>query len=187
MARPVSARVIALAAAASMSLSMDFEGLRYYAYPDPIGIPTICYGHTAGVKMGQVANEATCKRLLGEDTHAAMSAVLKHTTAELNSNELGAYTDFTLNVGETKFRNSTLLKKLNAGDHSGACRELLRWVYAGGKKFQGLVNRRTKGYALCIKPEIPNDPTQQNSGRVADYGLRPRSYRMVPAPQRVGS
>ncbi|HGM8337746.1 TPA: glycoside hydrolase family protein [Pseudomonas aeruginosa] len=52
-------------------------------------------------------------------------------------------------MGETQFSRSTLLRKLNAGDVKGACAELSRWVYAGGKVYKGLVNRRKAERELC--------------------------------------
>ncbi len=60
-----------------------------------------------------------------------------------------ALASFVYNVGETQFSRSTLLRKLNAGDVKGACAELSRWVYAGGKVYKGLVNRRMAERELC--------------------------------------
>ncbi|TFU20914.1 lysozyme, partial [Proteus mirabilis] len=56
---------------------------------------------------------------------------------------------FAFNVGTTTFARSTLLKKLNAGDRAGACEEIKRWVYAGGKVWRGLVSRREAESVLC--------------------------------------
>nr|MBJ6969775.1 glycoside hydrolase family protein [Vibrio cholerae] len=47
------------------------------------------------------------------------------------------------------FSRSTLLKKLNAGEMTQACDELKRWVYAGGKKWKGLMNRREIEEEVC--------------------------------------
>ncbi|MGA6579692.1 glycoside hydrolase family protein, partial [Providencia sp. NPDC089923] len=65
----------------------------------------------------------------------------EHTKAALYS--------FAFNVGTGAFAKSTMLKKLNAGDQYGACEELKRWVYAGGKVWRGLVNRREAEAAIC--------------------------------------
>ncbi|EKN6093795.1 TPA: glycoside hydrolase family protein, partial [Yersinia enterocolitica] len=46
--------------------------------------------------------------------------------------------------------HSTLLKKLNNNDLIGACNELQRWVYAGGKRWKGLVSRREIERELCL-------------------------------------
>jgi lysozyme len=154
MARPaISTRVIAAALGLALSLGMTYEGERLEAYRDPVGIPTICRGHTAGVRMGDKATPAECAALAQKETYAALLDVDRYVTVVLNANELGAYTDFVYNVGAEKFRTSTMLRKLNAGDRAGACAELKRWVYAGGKVLLGLVKRRDAEYRLCIKPE----------------------------------
>lgn len=64
-----------------------------------------------------------------------------HTKATLYS--------FDFNVGITAFARSILLKKLNVGDRAGACEEIKRWVYTGGKVWRGLVSRREAESALC--------------------------------------
>jgi lysozyme len=45
------------ALALGTSLVAGFEGLRTRAYLDPVGIPTICYGHTNGVMLGMIYEE----------------------------------------------------------------------------------------------------------------------------------
>lgn len=56
---------------------------------------------------------------------------------------------FTYNVGSGAFASSTLLKKLNSGDVPGACKELQRWTYAGGKQMKGLITRREIEREVC--------------------------------------
>ncbi|AQT27767.1 endolysin [Ralstonia phage RS-PI-1] len=154
MARPaLTARVVAIALGAALALGVKFEGEVLTAYRDPVGIPTICRGHTAGVQMGDKATPDECDALAHMDTMDALRDVDRLVKVELNGNELGAYTDFVYNVGATKFASSTMLRKLNAGDHAGACEELKRWVYAGGKVLNGLVKRRDAEYRLCTTPE----------------------------------
>jgi lysozyme len=154
MARAVhAAGAVAVAMAAALALGVKFEGERLQAYRDPAGIPTICRGHTRGVRMSHTATPVECEALAHADTMDALHAVNQFVTVELNSNELIAYTDFVYNVGAEKFRTSTLLRKLNAGDRAGACKELLRWVYADGRVLPGLVKRRQAEYRLCITPE----------------------------------
>jgi lysozyme len=154
MARAVhAAGAVAIAMAAALALGVKFEGERLQAYHDPVRIPTMCRGHTAGVRLGDVATPAECEALAQTDTLDALRTVSQLVTVELNNNELVAYTDFVYNVGAEKFRTSTLLRKLNAGDRAGACKELLRWVYADSKMLPGLVKRRQVEYRLCITPE----------------------------------
>jgi lysozyme len=60
----------------------------------------------------------------------------------LNDNQFAALVSFVFNVGETAFAKSSLLKKLNAGDHAAVPKELMRWVKAAGIQMDGLVRRR---------------------------------------------
>lgn len=146
------ARIAALGLGTCLVLVGSFEGLRTVAYKDPVGIPTICYGSTAGVKMGQTATRAQCEELLGEElleAHDAMAACVK---VPLSPNERSAYTSFTYNVGGLAFCRSTLVRKLNAGDHRGACAELSRWNKARGIVLPGLTRRRAAERQLCERP-----------------------------------
>jgi lysozyme len=150
----IAVRVVAAAVAAASLFAIKFEGDRHTAFLDPVGKPTICYGHTDGVKLGQTASHDQCLALLSTDMREAATAVLDASTVPLTVNELTAYSDFVYNAGPTQFRSSTMLSKLNAGDHAGACKELLRWVYGTvkGKKvvLPGLVTRRQAEYKVCM-------------------------------------
>jgi lysozyme len=127
-----------------------FEGYRQVDYHDPVGIPTACFGHTETAAIGTQRDVYGCEDLLLEDVRDRQAMVLRHTTVPLNDNQLAALTSFVYNVGENAYRQSTLLKKLNAGDYEGACRELPRWVYAKGVKLSGLVRRRDQEMKLCL-------------------------------------
>jgi len=155
MAGIVVKRVAAATTAATIlatSVITVFEGTRTEAYLDPVGIPTICTGHTEGVRMGQTATLAQCEGMTKADVEAAMASVLALTRVPLNEHELAAYTSLVYNIGHGAFARSTLLKKLNANDRPGACKELHRWVYAKGQKLPGLVKRRDAEYRLCMAP-----------------------------------
>lgn len=149
MIRP---RAVMVAGAAALSLVTGFEGLRTRAYYDPPGIPTVCYGHTGpDVKFGREYSFNECTRLLQQDLGVAAAAVRRAVKVPVSQDTFDALVSFTYNVGEGSLRKSTLLKKLNAGDVAGACRELPKWVYAGGVKLRGLVNRRAAEMAQCLK------------------------------------
>lgn len=143
-------RIAVAISAAALSLIAGFEGLRNYAYKDIVGVPTICYGHTSNVQMGDWKSDEECLLILKEESKSFSDAVLRHTKVPLSQGELDAYTSFTYNVGEGAFKNSTLLKYLNQGKRVEACNELKKWVYAGGKKVRGLVNRRAEELKLCL-------------------------------------
>lgn len=149
----LSARMKMAAAGATLSVAAvvvsHYEGLRTSAYIDPVGIPTICYGHTATARMGQTMSQADCERLLERDLGDALAAVDAMVRVPLPVERRAALASFVYNVGPGQFSKSTLLRKLNAGDPQGACAELSRWVYAGGRELPGLVRRRAAERELC--------------------------------------
>ena len=126
-----------------------FEGRSLVAYLDPVGIPTICEGVTLGVKLGDRATPAQCDQLLQRELRVALTAVDRQVRVPLPDTRRAALGSFVYNVGERQFSSSTLLRLLNAGDAQGACAQLSRWVYAGGKQLAGLVNRRAAERELC--------------------------------------
>lgn len=140
-----------MAAALAMPITAHHEGLRLKAYLDPVGIPTICYGETENVKLGDVKTERECSALfesrLGYFSYRVDGLVAHDLPVETHA----ALTSFTYNVGVGAFKNSTMRRKLNAGDLLGACNEFPRWVYAGGKKWNGLIKRREQERLLCLE------------------------------------
>ena len=126
-----------------------FEGRSLVAYFDPVGIPTICEGVTQGVKLGDRATPAQCDQLLQRELRIALTAVDRQVRVPLPDTRRAALGSFVYNVGEGQFSSSTLLRLLNSGDERGACAQLSRWVYAGGKQLAGLVNRRAAERELC--------------------------------------
>jgi len=126
-----------------------YEGNENRAYRDPVGIVTICYGHTATARLGQTHTDEECDRLLQDDLGEAFDAVDRYVKVKLPVERRAALASFVYNVGDEAFRTSTLLRKLNAGDIAGACRELDRWIYSKGKVLPGLVKRRQTERELC--------------------------------------
>lgn len=139
---------VALAMPVALAAVMAFEGFRQSAYLDPVGIPTICYGETAGVRMGQTRTEAECADLLAGRLGDSL-AMLEADLPDAHPRTLAALASFVYNVGENAYRGSTLRRYARAGDMMAACGQLDRWVYAGGKKLRGLVIRREKERQLC--------------------------------------
>jgi len=147
------AKVLAGALAGAMGMAGAlvtwFEGRSLVAYLDPVGIPTICEGITAGVSLGQAATDEECDALLAGELRAALAIVDRYTLHPQPDTRRAALASFVYNVGPEAFRQSTLLRKLNDGDVAGACAELSRWVYAGGRQLVGLVRRREAERELC--------------------------------------
>lgn len=150
-------RLIALIAAGASAATIatvavsDFEGRKNNAYLDVAWVPTICDGYTHGVKLGDYKTNAECDALLQNELQTSFTTVEKYVTVELTGPTKAALASFVYNVGPGAFRSSTLLKKLNASDRVGACNELKRWVYAGGKKWNGLIKRRDVENWLCLQ------------------------------------
>ena len=122
----------------------EAEGLRLSAYLCPAGIPTIGYGHTKGVKLGDTCTKEQAEKWLENDFFTAKQEVKAVVKVPLRENQLDALASFVFNLGVRKLTQSTLLKKLNAGDYSGAAAEFDKWVFAGKVKLNGLIKRRAK-------------------------------------------
>ena len=143
--------LIGAAALAATALIIPFEGKRTVTYLDPPGIPTICYGHTSGVKLGQIASDSDCVAFLESDIKIVDEALNRLIKVPVSDKYKAALISFTFNVGQGNFAKSTLLKKLNAGDKVGACNQIVRWVYVGKIKYEGLMRRRIQEKALCLE------------------------------------
>lgn len=141
--RVIGAAVLALA----LPVAAFFEGLVLKPTPDPIGIVSVCYGETKAEMRAYTPAE--CKALLVQSMKAHGEAIAPCLPEYLPEHVLAATLSFAYNVGSGAFCQSTMARKLKAGDIPGACAELSRWTYAGGKQWPGLVNRRAAERALC--------------------------------------
>ena len=121
---------------------MVMEGLRLEAYEDAAGVPTIGYGHTKDVRMGDRISEYWAKELLRDDIDEAEQQV-KELGVARTEGQLDALTSFVFNLGIGRLKESTLLRVIREGGSKQQIRkEFKRWVYGGGKKLPGLVTRR---------------------------------------------
>ena len=121
---------------------MEMEGLRLEAYEDAAGVPTIGYGHTKNVRMGDRISEYWAKELLREDIEEAEWQVKELRVAKTEG-QLDALVSFVFNLGIGRLNTSTLLKVIrNGGSMQQIKKEFKRWVYGGGKQLPGLVKRR---------------------------------------------
>ncbi len=127
------------------------EGYRDTAYiPVPGDVPTIDFGRTNGVKMGDKSNPVRGLIYLMDEVEGVYANGVKQcVTVPLYQYEFGAYVSLTYNIGVNAFCKSTLVKKLNSGDYAGACASISNWNKAGGKVLKGLVIRREAERALC--------------------------------------
>lgn len=170
MANPNKVAALILAATAACFPIVKYsEGEYRDAYLDPIGIPTICYGHTGpAVKVGMRATKAQCDAYLAADLAVAAQTVARcfPDADKLNPNQFGAFQSFTFNVGPgqkgKKDGFCTLksgaepshLRALKAGDYPRACSYLSQWAKANGVPLRGLVIRRQAEINLCGTPYV---------------------------------
>lgn len=143
-------KIGASAAALAVALVTAWEGYKPMAYADPIGRMAICWGHDdPGLIRGTVYTRERCEALLADDLSRHADA-LRCIKAPLTDGAKAAFVSFAYNVGQGAFCSSTLVKLANAGDLAGACQQLDRWVFAGGKRLQGLANRRADEKRVCL-------------------------------------
>lgn len=133
-----------------LKLLKQFEGCKLVAYRDVGGVLTIGYGHTRGVYPNQVVTLEVAEKMLVDDVWFFEHAVKDLVTVSLSQPQFDALVSFSYNLGAQALEDSTLLRKLNAGDYLGAADELLRWNRAGGKVVNGLVRRREAERALFL-------------------------------------
>ena len=145
----IAAYSIAISAACLVGIATH-EGYRSEASKDAVGIPTLGFGETAGVKMGDKTTPERALVQLLESTEKHADAIRQCIHVPLYQHEFDAYISLAYNIGTGAFCRSTLVKKLNAKDYAGACEEIRRWNKAGGKVLPGLVKRRDVEYRMCI-------------------------------------
>lgn len=119
-----------------------YEGLSLSAYVCPAGVWTIGYGHTDGVRDGDVVDFEHAERLLTQDLFIAESAVQRLVTMPLNDNQFAALCSWTLNLGTENLRASTLLHLLNMGKYADVPAQMMRWNRCKNKVLPGLTRRR---------------------------------------------
>ena len=118
------------------------EGLKLTAYLCPAKVWTIGYGHTGGVKSGDVITKAQAEEFLRADLNNAERPVNQQ-RLNINQNQFDALVSFVFNLGSVNFQNSTLLKVIKANPLDARIKmELSRWVYSKGEVLPGLVLRR---------------------------------------------
>lgn len=136
-----------------IALIKEFEGFQPVIYLCPAGKPTIGYGHVIhNETIHAPINEEEAERLLLDDLNDRYEPdVLRLVSAELTQNQFDALVSFTYNLGASNLARSTLLKKLNAGDYTGASEEFERWNKCNGKPLDGLSRRRRAEKQLFLE------------------------------------
>ena len=138
-----------------VDLICEFEGEQLIAYDDGVGVWTIGFGtikypNGVRVKKGDTCTLDQAKEYMRHDLIEFEHTVNSSVKVPLNQNQFDALVSLAYNIGSNAFKSSTLVKKLNTGDYQGAADQFNVWVNAGGKRMQGLANRRDKEKLLFL-------------------------------------
>ncbi|MDI1227350.1 MAG: glycoside hydrolase family protein [bacterium] len=167
-----SAAFIAMVVAGTIAAFDTTEGVVLDAYPDSAEIWTICRGYTPGVKKGDKKTEAECRVLDGSVTREEVLFVLDKVEPQLTVKQAIGLAHFVHNVGRTAFVNSTVRRRINAGDQLGGCDAMRDWHYitlrgvkrdcrTSGKLCPGLITRREFERNLCLDAESKKTESHQ--------------------------
>jgi len=139
--------------AAGLDLIKSFETLKLSAYmPTQNDVPTIGWGHTSGVKMGDTCTEDKAEAFLRADLAWAEAAVEDNVTVPLTDDEFAGLVSLCFNIGAANFDHSTLLRDLDSGDYDAAAAQFAVWNKQHGITLGGLVRRRAAEEALFETP-----------------------------------
>ena len=120
------------------------EVLRLKVYDDAAGHATIGWGHL--VKSNECftldITKAEAEKIFTEDIVHAEGVVQSAVEVGLTQGQFDALVSFVFNLGERHFQESTVLRRVNAGDHLGVPFALIMWNRAAGKTLRGLLIRR---------------------------------------------
>ena len=125
-----------------LKLIKKFEGCELNSYLCSADVLTIGYGHTKGVKEGQVITQEEAEEMLASELEEYEGYITDMVKCDLEQHQFDALVAWVYNLGPTNLRSSTMLKRLNANDLEDVPDQIKRWNKAGGKVLKGLVRRR---------------------------------------------
>jgi lysozyme len=173
---------------AGANLIKHFEGClhphegKFKAYRCPAGVTTIGWGttteHGHKISSDTVWTREQCDTAFIKDMEAFEKSVRRLVKVRLEPWQFDALVSFTYNCGEGNLQKSTLLKKVNVGDHAGAAKEFAKWNKGGGQVLPGLTRRRASEALL-----YQNIPDENYDGK-PDKVIKPMDE---PMPQGVDS
>jgi len=135
-----------------ISLIKSFEGCELESYRCSANVPTIGFGHTAGVSDGDTCTIEEAETMLAEDLVEFENYVKNYVETDLEQNEFDALVAWTYNLGPANLKESTMLQEINAGNFEEVPRQMKRWNRAGGEVLDGLIRRR-EAESLLFKGE----------------------------------
>lgn len=163
MATSLSKKVLALVAAGASAATIatqflsEKEGNRFTSYQDAGGVWTACMGVTKDVLPHHTYTADQCAKMNAAAINEAGEEVRKMVKVPMSEPERAAVISFcAYNIGPGKCATSTFLRQLNAGDRAGACAQIKRWIFDGGRDCRergnncyGQVVRRQQEHDLC--------------------------------------
>ena len=142
--------VLCLSAAGLVGLVVAENYTDKAVIPIPGDVPTLGFGSTEGVKMGNRTTPPKALERAYRELGKYEGAVKGCVTVPLSQNEYDAAVQISYNIGVAAFCKSTVVRRWNSGDYAGGCDAFLMWNKAGGRVVQGLVNRRERERRLCL-------------------------------------
>lgn len=151
--KTITAATLAVTIALAVPQVSKFEGVWLIAKPDTLayGIPTVCYGETEGVKVGDHYTPQQCADMLAKKLPRYLDEINACISVDISPRTRASLLSMSYNIGTHALCGSTTMRKLNAGDAVGACDAMMSWTKAGGKFRQGLANRRTAERKDCLQ------------------------------------
>lgn len=154
-----------------VALLKEFESFKGEAYLDMVGVWTIGWGFTKGVKKGDRMTLEQGNLRLANELEEYTAVVRNSCKVAPTSNELAGMVVLAWNIGlgwdtskpkpkgaKDGFRNSTVLRAHNRGDRNAAARAFGLWNKAtvNGKQVEvaGLTRRRAAESVLYLKPGV---------------------------------
>jgi len=138
---------------AGVDLVKSFEGFRSQAYLDAVGVPTIGYGFTKGVQLGDLMTQDEADARLAQELGEFEAGVLKLCVRAPGANQAAAMSALAYNIGLAAFKGSSVLREHNDGFFALAADAFLLWNRAGGRVLPGLVKRRAAERKLYLTPD----------------------------------
>jgi lysozyme len=147
----ITAAVFAGGLALAVPMVAKHEGVWLVAKPDTLahGIPTVCYGETEGVKVGDRYTPTQCEDMLEKKLVRYANSAAACIYVPVSAKMFSTFIDLNYNIGEDAFCRSTAAKRTNDLDYEGGCEAMRAWTNAGGQFRQGLLNRRLDEIAVC--------------------------------------
>ena len=132
-----------------LDILKEFEGLRLVAYRCSAGVPTIGYGWTSGVKMGDVWTREKAEHMLLEGVKPYEKAVQEAIgDAKTSQNQYDAMVSLCYNIGPGNFKKSSVARLHREGKYAQAAAAFMMWIKSKNRIIGGLIKRRNKEKVL---------------------------------------